>query len=123
MPKEFSRSRRVGDLLQQELAGMIQRRTLEDGTGMVTLSSTDVSPDLKNATIYFTCLGNSMANEEVVDILNEYVGEFQHELGKSLKLRNIPHLHFKYDYSLVEANRVTELIDSLQAGKKSGERH
>ena len=122
MPREFSRSRRVGDLLQRELAGMIQRRTLESGTGMVTLSSADVSPDLKNATVYFTCLGNSVGNEQVVDILNEYAGEFRHELGKSLKLRTIPHLRFRYDYSLDQANRLTELIDSLQTGKKSGGR-
>jgi len=119
MPKEFSRSKRVGDLIQRELAGLIQRQLHETAVGMVTISTTDVSPDLKNATIYVTCIGNTMDTDQVVAILNQHIGEFRHVLSKSLTMRSIPRLHFEYDHTLERANRLTALIDSLHTEKST----
>jgi ribosome-binding factor A len=113
MAKEFSRSRRVADLIQRELAGLIQRDIHDHDLGMVTVSTIDVSPDLKNAKVYFTCLGNTVAIEQVVVRLNEHIGSFRHELSKTLILRSVPKLKFVYDHSLDRANKLTSLIDSL----------
>ena len=52
MPKEFSRNRRVAELLQRELAILVQRHTQNTDMGVVTVSTIDVSQDLKNAKIY-----------------------------------------------------------------------
>ena len=120
MPKEFSRSKRVGDLIQRVLAGLIQRQLHETGLGMVTISATDVSPDLKNATIYITCLGNTANTDQVVAILNEHIGEFRHVLSKTLTMRSIPRIHFEFDHALERANRLTALIDSLHTEKPPG---
>jgi ribosome-binding factor A len=117
MAKEFSRSRRVADLIQRELAGLIQRDIHDHDLGMVTVSTVDVSPDLKNAKVLFTCIGNTAATEDVVLRLNEHIGQFRHELSKSLVLRSVPKLKFAYDYSLDRANKLTSLIDSLHAGR------
>jgi ribosome-binding factor A len=113
MAKEFSRSRRVADLIQRELAVLIQRDIQDHDLGMVTVSTIDVSPDLKNAKVFFTCIGNTVTIEQVVTRLNEHVGQFRHELSKSLILRSMPKLKFAYDYSLDRANKLTSLIDSL----------
>lgn len=119
MAKEFSRSRRVADLIQRELAVQIQRFIQDDNFGLITVSCVDVSPDLKNAKIYFTCLANKVAIEEVTEKLNEYNGQFRHELSKSLVMRNIPKIHFEFDQNLDRANRLTALIDSLHTDKNS----
>lgn len=113
MAKEFSRSRRVADLIQRELAVLIQRDIQDHALGMVTVSTIDVSPDLKNAKVFFTCFGNTVAIEQVEARLNEHLGQFRHELSKSLILRSVPKLKFAYDYSLDRANKLTALIDSL----------
>jgi len=113
MAKEFSRSRRVADLIQRELAVLIQRDIQDHALGMVTVSTVDVSPDLKNAKVFFTCIGNTVAVEDVFIRLNEHIGQFRHELSKSLILRSVPKLKFAYDYSLDRANKLTSLIDSL----------
>ncbi|OGT65469.1 MAG: ribosome-binding factor A [Gammaproteobacteria bacterium RIFCSPLOWO2_02_47_7] len=113
MAKEFSRSRRVADLIQRELAGLIQRDIRDHDLGMVTLSTIDVSPDLKNAKVFFTCIGNTATLEQVVVRLNAHIGQFRHELSKTLILRSVPKLKFVYDYSLDRANKLTSLIDSL----------
>jgi len=113
MAKEFSRSRRVADLIQRELATLIQRDIQDHDLGMVTVSTIDVSPDLKNAKVFFTCIGNTIALEQVVARLNEHIGPFRYELSKTLILRSVPKLKFAYDYSLDRANKLTSLIDSL----------
>lgn len=113
MPKEFSRSRRVAELLQRELALLVQQYTQNSDMGMVTLSTIDVSPDLKNAKIFITCLGNTKGINEIVNVLNEHTGQFRHELTKMVILRVIPKLHFEFDHTLDRANKLTSLIDSL----------
>ena len=118
MPKEFSRSRRVGDLIQRELASLIQRFTHDTNMGMVTISATDVSPDLKNAKIFVTCMGNDTDTGLVIASLNEHAGQFRHELSKLLVLRVTPKLCFKFDYALERANKMTSLIDSLHPDER-----
>lgn len=113
MPKEYSRSLRVAELLQRELAILVQRYTRDSDMGLITLSAIDVSPDLKNAKIFITCMDNTVDVEEIVFKLNEQAGQFRHELGKLITLRVIPKLNFQFDYSLERANRLSTLIDSL----------
>ena len=118
MPKEFSRSRRVGDLIQRELASLIQCFTHDTNMGMVTISATDVSPDLKNAKIFVTCMGNDTDTGQVIASLNEHAGQFRHELSKLLVLRVTPKLCFKFDHALERANKMTSLIDSLHLDER-----
>ncbi len=113
MAKEYSRNRRVGDLVQRELAVLVQRYTSDKNMGIVTISATDVSPDLKNAKIFVTCLGNKIDKDLIITALNENAGQFRHALSKLLVLRVTPKLCFKFDHALERANKMTSLIDSL----------
>jgi ribosome-binding factor A len=113
MPREFSRSRRVADLIQRELAALIQKYIQNNQIGLITISSVDVSSDLKNARVFFTCLKNKTDIDHVSDLLNEYAGQFRHELSRTLTMRSIPKIRFEFDHSLDRANRLTALIESL----------
>ena len=117
MAKEFSRSRRVADLIQRELAVLIQRYIQDGDFGLITVSSVDISPDLKNAKVYFTCLDNKATVEEITDGLNELNGQFRHELSQSIIMRSVPRLRFEFDQNLDRANRLTALIESLHSDK------
>ncbi len=113
MSKEFSRRYRVSELLQRELAVLVQRHTQSADTGIITISNTDISPDLKSAKIFITCLGNNKEIDEIVASLNNHAGQFQHALCKVVALRVIPKLRFEYDFKLEQANKLSALIDSL----------
>lgn len=117
MPKEYSRSSRVAELVQRNLAVLIPKYLQDADVGLVTVSNVDVSPDLKNAKIFVTSIGNTIENDQVAARLNELAGQFRHDLAQSLILRSVPHLQFKFDHALERANRLTALIDSLQSGK------
>ncbi len=119
MPRQFSRSRRVADLVQRELARLIQREIADTHLGLITISAVDVSPDLTNAKIYITSLGADSGMEKVIDVLNEQAGHFRHELAQVLPLRGVPRLEFAFDSSIERGSRLSALIDSLTT-EKSG---
>ncbi|MCZ6804528.1 MAG: ribosome-binding factor A [Proteobacteria bacterium] len=128
MPKEFGRNRRVAQFIKEELSVLIQREFPLSQYGMITLTNVDVSPDLKNATIYITALKNNssgsvpdkspllasmQANEELVAELNEQAGHFRHEISRIMTSKGVPSLRFKYDKSIERAQRLTDIIYSV----------
>ena len=131
MPREFSRSRRVAELIQREMAALIDRGIhgdikisviQDDEVGLITISSVDISPDLKNARIYFTCMENTTDIQHIEKRLNEHAGQFRYELSHSLTLRSVPRISFAYDHSLERANKLRSLIDSLHIDKPDSDR-
>lgn len=118
MPKQFSRSRRVADLVQRELARIIQRDIGDAHLGLITISAVDVSPDLTNAKVYITSLGADSGLEKVITVLNEQASHFRHELAQILPLRGVPRLEFLFDSSIERGSRLSALIDSLSTENK-----
>ena len=118
MPKQYSRNRRVADLIQREMAVFLQREFNGQGFGLITVSAVDVSPDLKNARIFVTSLGNDDRQIELQAALNESAGHFRHLLAGVLELRSVPRISFRYDESIQRGRHMSDLIDSL--GKSPG---
>lgn len=114
MPKEFSRMRRINELLQHELAILIQRELQDPKLGMITVAAVDVSPDLKTAKVYITTLAEQHSHAEVIEALNTLAGEFRHALSQNVKLRTVPKLQFVYDDSIEAGNRLAALIESVK---------
>jgi ribosome-binding factor A len=114
MPREFPRHRRVAELIQHEIAVLIQREFSDPGAVLVTVSSVDVSPDLRNAKIFVTALGDADSRPQLVKHLNQQAGHFRHGLGQVLRLRTVPHLKFIYDEAPERGNRISELLDSVR---------
>lgn len=112
MAGEYSRNQRVAELVRRELALLIQREAPAADLGLVTVSHVDLSPDLKNARVYFTCLESALTEEAVADLLNERAGRFRRLLAKALPLRAAPALRFLFDRSIAQADRLSVLIDS-----------
>ena len=123
MAREFSRSQRVGDYIQKELAAIIQAPVRDAGMGLVTVSAVNLSTDLAYAKIYVTCLRSGSGNvlgeasdkEAILAMLNDHAAQFRHQLSKILTTRVVPKLQFMFDESLEQANRLTSLIDSLHS--------
>ncbi|MGD8782889.1 MAG: 30S ribosome-binding factor RbfA [Thioalkalispiraceae bacterium] len=115
MPKDFERTRRVGEQLQRELAMLIQQEIMDPRVGMITVSAVEVSKDLAHAKVFITALNEDQAHQQTIDALQHAAGFLQHELGKRLKLRTIPRLKFVYDESIERGSNLSALIDSALA--------
>lgn len=114
MPKDYSRHRRVADLIQRDLATLIQREMDSVRFGLITVSLVDVSPDLLNAKVYVTSLSDDIDRDAMLKVLNERAGHFRNQLAQHSTLRTTPKLKFVFDISIEHGTRLTALIDSVQ---------
>jgi ribosome-binding factor A len=111
MRKVSNRTRRIAELLKRELAVLIPQTVRDPHVGLVTLTYADVAPDLSNARVYFTLLGDTSKAKEAEKALNRAAGFLRRELHGRVVLRSIPQLRFHYDESVERGARLTSLID------------
>ena len=116
MAKEYSRTQRVADQMQRELALLIQREVRDPRLGMVTVTAVEVSRDLSHAKVFVTIMGGEP--EEGVDpivqsikVLNDASGFLRMQLGRAMKLRSVPNLRFHYDESVIRGAQLSALIE------------
>lgn len=114
MPREFSRGRKVGDLIQRELAVLIQREVKDPRIGMVTINEANVSRDLAFADIYFTVLP-AEDTDVIEEVLNQAAGFLRTQLAKVLNTRTTPKLRFHYDATIENGARLSKAIDDARA--------
>ena len=123
--KEFSRTDRIADQMQRELAVMIQREIKDPRLdAMVTVSGVKVSKDLGYADVYVTILGKEDKPEVIQDnlaILKQAAGFLRGRIGQSIKLRVVPQLRFHYDESVRRGQQLSSLIE--QAVAEDRKRH
>ncbi|MBC8952230.1 30S ribosome-binding factor RbfA [Xenorhabdus sp. PB62.4] len=119
MAREFSRTQRVAQEMQKEIAIILQREVKDPRIGMATVSGVEVSRDLAYAKVFVTFLNilvedhDSDMVKEGIKALNEASGFIRSLLGKAMRLRVIPELTFSYDSSLVEGMRMSNLVSNV----------
>ncbi len=111
MPKDYSRTRRVAEQIQREMAQMVQQEIKDPRIGLVTISAVKLSRDMSHATIYFTVLDDEHSIDDTLKVLEKASGFLRHELGQRMKLRITPNLRFRYDESIAYGNQLTDLIN------------
>ena len=119
------RKLRVGQEIQRLLAELL-RTELKDPrvSALVTITEVDVSPDLKQAKVFVTLLGDAEACEQTLAALNHCATFLRRSLSTRMDLRSVPVLHFVFDASVERGARVTRLIESAVrpvTGKKERE--
>ncbi len=114
MAKEFSRTRRIGQQLQQELAMVLQRDMKDPRIGMVTVNDVDVSRDLSFAKVYVTFFDeDSEQIQSKLEALRKAAGYVRSLVAGRMKLRVMPELKFEYDSSLMEGIRMSTLVTEV----------
>ena len=105
------RVQKVEELLRELVSNLIREQVPEEH-GMITVTDTEVTADLKSATI-FVALMNKTDEQKVISVLNKLAPDFQRELGKSLALRYTPRLIFKIDVGDEKIGRIEEILKDI----------
>lgn len=108
------RQRKVAELLHEEISQLIQYGTQDPRVGFVTVTGVEITPDLRQARVYVTVLGDQADAKSSLEGLNNAKGYFRRQLGQTVSLRYIPELVFKLDTSLEHGMRIEHLLDSLE---------
>src|SRR5690606_36796476 len=123
MAKDYSRTQRIGDQMQRELASLIERAIKDTRLALVTITGVEVSRDLSHAKVFITVMGKDDDEDAVKDnlrILNDAVGFLRMQLGNAMKLRTVPQLHFSYDDSV---RRRVELATPIERPVPEDRKH
>jgi len=112
MAKEYSRTQRVADYLQRELAALIQHEVRDPRVGMVSITGVTVSRDLGHARIYVTVLGCDTAEDagDSLEALNKAAGFLRSQLSRDSSMRSVPQLRFYFDSSVGQGRHLEDLI-------------
>ncbi|WP_049723466.1 30S ribosome-binding factor RbfA [Gilvimarinus polysaccharolyticus] len=120
MPREFTRSDRVGDAIQRYLANMIQQEIRDPRVGMVNINEVKVTRDMAYAKVYVTLVGADEDESRIsVGVLNKASGFLRTMLAKELNMRTVPKLQFHYDHTSVRGQELSSLIDRAVAADKA----
>ena len=123
MGKEYSRTQRVADYLQRELAGVIQHEVRDPRLGMVSITGVEVTKDLGYAKVFYTLLGCESDQDAVdsTEVLNKAAGFLRTRLSKDSSMRTVPRLRFKFDNSVGQGRFMESLISqATDADRKLG---
>jgi len=112
--REFSRTDRVSQSIQKEIAQILQREIKDPRLGFVTVSAVEVSRDLSYARIFITILDqkDEDSGKKSVAILNDATGYIRSLLGKRIRARIMPDLKFVLDTSLMDGMRISNLVET-----------
>jgi ribosome-binding factor A len=107
--RDFKRTDRVGAELRREIGLLVHAAVRDHGLPSVSVSDVEVTRDLDWATVWVTALQQERS-AEAVKALKELAVEFRRELSRSMRLRRVPELRFKYDDSVDKGERIETLL-------------
>lgn len=81
--------------------------------GLVTITGVDVTPDLREARVFVSVLGNAQKRDATMAGLASAHGVLQAKINRQLSMRRTPTLRFSYDETVERAVRMTKLIEDV----------
>lgn len=97
--------------MRRLLSEIVRREVKDPRAQFVTITAVDVSGDLSHASVFFSLLDPDGDPDPAAKALNGAAGFVRHQLGRSMRLRQVPQLKFIHDASIAEGARISSLID------------
>jgi len=122
MAKDSTRTRRIAEQIQRELAELVRLELKDPRVGLITLTDVEVTNDHEHAKVYFTLMGNQQQIEETTKGLQRAAGFLRRQLAHRMLLRIVPDLRFVHDTSVERGMDLSRLIDeAITQDKKHSE--
>ena len=108
-----NRTLRVNELLQRELNDILHKQ-YQSETVAITVTEIRVAPDLRDARVFVSVLGNEDDLERKLRWLRAHTKEFRHELGRRVVLKYMPQFEYVADHSTEQGARILKLLDEIE---------
>jgi ribosome-binding factor A len=112
-----SRATRVGDQIRAELAELLTREVHDPGIGFLTVTQVKVSPDLQQARVYYTTLGDEKARRETARALERALPFLRRHIGRRLQLKRVPELTFSFDEAIEKHDRIQRILLEIESDR------
>ena len=116
-PQKTPRRERVAEQLREEISALMLREIKDPRVRLASVSSVNVSPDLRQAKVMISALGEDAERRAVVTAMRHAEGFVRAQLGDRLEnLRTVPHLQFELDESIEYSVRISAMLRELNEG-------
>jgi ribosome-binding factor A len=115
--RRYERTARVNEVIREVLAEELER--LSDAKlGFITVTGVEVTPDLRQATVYYSALTLGEvegAETDTAEALLAVKGHLQSVIGRQVRMKYTPHLIFREDPAIRTGERVDEILRRLHS--------
>ncbi len=110
---EFKRSRRVSELLREEISRIITQQLKDPLVGIVTVTSVNLTDNLKLARVYVSILGDEKNRQNGLRGLERATKFIRSELARRTNLKYVPELEIYYDETIDYAQNIEALLKKI----------
>ncbi len=114
----MGRMDKINQLIKREVSLIIQQEFQDPRLMYMTVLRVEVSRDLQHADIYYSVLGDANQIEAISKTLSKLVGHIRKLVGRRIRLRYTPQIHFIYDQSVAASARMEETFREINEHKE-----
>jgi|TARA_Y100000389_G_scaffold190041_1_gene214480 ribosome-binding factor A len=110
------RSDKISDLLRKEISLIINKETKDPRLQKLNITAVKVSDDIGIATVFYTLIGESIEKEKSsIDnkVLKKFSGMVRSKLSKTMQIRRVPIIQFRFDESIEYSDNIENLLKNL----------
>lgn len=108
------RGQRVGELIRQEIAGLLTKGLKDPRIGFVSVMDVEMSKDLHYATVNVSLYGSENERKSSLIGLQNSSGWIRREIGKRVRLRFTPEIRFRADETLDNVYALEKVFDEIR---------
>ena len=111
------RSDKISDLLRKEISLIINKETKDPRLQKLNITAVKVSDDIGIATVFYTMIGESIEKEKSsIDnkVLKKFSGMVRSKLSKTMQIRRVPVINFRFDESIEYSDNIENLLNNLK---------
>lgn len=112
---DVTRARRLADRIRVIVAQYLETRVQDPRIGFLTVTDARVTPDLRDATVFYTVLGDDKARADTAAALADLTGTLRTEVGRQTGVKFTPTLTFMLDAVPENARTIEDLLAAARS--------
>jgi ribosome-binding factor A len=115
-----NRTVRVNELVQREISDILRKRYQSEAVA-VTITEVRVSPDLRDARVFVSVVGDEKMAEQKIRWLRSKAAEIREEVSRRIVLKYLPKFEYVLDQSAIRGARILQVLDEIEHPPAKGD--
>lgn len=115
----MSRADKVAEAIRQEASLVIHDQLKDPRLGFVTVTKVEMTPDMRQAKVFYSVLGNELEYKKTQEALDSALGLIRKLVCERINLKFAPEIIFRPDRSGEHSVRIQELLDQIKRGDET----
>ena len=109
----MSRMHKINNQMKRDIGLILQQDLGDPRLSFVSVTQVDCSPDLRNAKVFYSVLGDEAKRADADQALKAAAGAIRKKISQRMNLRYTPQVTFAYDKSIAHSFEIEEALRKL----------